>query len=582
VKGFNGNVNLAYTQGVHARSSDAINLNFRNNKFNLFTSAGYNLTGGFENLNINRYYKNPDLTTKSNFYQNTSSKRIGHIGSFKMGLDFYANEKTTLGLTFNGLVRTNSDKRTNESRIEDAAAALLGRVVADNLDELQFLNGGTNFNLRHDIDTLGKKITLDLDYVRYATQSNQSFINNIYLGNGQLDTSDILIGNLPTGINIYAIKSDYSMPFKKDGSFEAGIKTSFTQTDNKANYSNTINGVNIPNYDRSNHYKYNEVINAAYLNLNKTFKKLQLQAGLRVENTISMGNQLGNIVKPGSKYDTTYTELFPTFYAAYTVDSAGSHQLGFSYGRRIDRPFFQDLNPFLNPLDKFTIYSGNPYLKPSFSNAFELSYTYKTLFTWTLSYNLSQKEIAETVKIVDGIFYSQPANLGQSQFVSLNVNSSIPITKWWTSNIYSEVTHSSFQSPLYGQNLNSSGTLWYIQASNLFQFGKGWSGELTGIYNTDGTYAQFRVLGFGVVNLGVQKKIMKNKGTLKLAINDLFYTRFNAGIINNLNLSEGNYKGLHDTRNVTLSFAYNFGKQYENRGKHTVLGSDEERKRVKG
>lgn len=582
VRGYNGNVSLSYGQGVKPRTNNSVSLNFRNNKFNIFSMLNYTYNAGFEDLNINRFYKNPDLTTKSDFFQNTYSNRFNHSCMGKVGIDYYATEKTTIGMSLNGLANMRYDHRTNHSRSVDAAGGLLGRVEADNNDNIQFLNGGANLNLRQTLDTLGKKLTVDLDYVKYATLSDQAFLNKVFLGDGLLDTTELLVGDLPTGIDIYALKSDYSMPFWKDGSFEAGVKVSYTQTDNKAKYNDVVGAIITPNYDRSNHFKYNEMINAGYINFSKSIKRLQLQAGLRVENTISMANQLGNIVRPGSSYDTTYTEFFPTAYAAYTLDSAGRHQLGFSYGRRINRPYFQDLNPFLNPLDKFTIYSGNPYLKPTFSNTIDFSYTFNNLFTFTLSYNESLREISETVKIVDGIFYSQPANLGKSEYVSLNVNSNFPVTKWWNTSLYSEVTYFTFQSDLFAERLNSKGTFWYIQSNNSFQLGKGWSAELSGTFNTDIVYAQFLVGGFGVVNMGVQKKLLNNKLVLKLAINDLFYTRVNRGTINNLSFSEGNYKGLHDTRVATLTVAYNFGKQYENRGRHNVLGSDEERKRVKG
>ncbi len=186
-----------------------------------------------------------------------------------------------------------------------------------------------------------------------------------------------------------------------------------------------------PDYDKTNHFLYKETINAAYLNLNKDWSRLSLQVGVRLENTISNGHQLGNVTKPDSTFRRTYTNLFPTAYMLYKLDTLSKHQISFSYGRRIDRPFYQDLNPFISPLDKFSIYVGNPYLKPTFTNTFELSHIFKNKTTTTVSYNSTTDIIEETIDLANSIYISRPANIGKSSVLGLSITSSLKTAKWW-------------------------------------------------------------------------------------------------------------------------------------------------------
>lgn len=351
-------------------------------------------------------------------------------------------------------------------------------------------------------------------------------------------------------------------------------------TDNIADYSTTVNAITFPDYDKSNHFIYKENINAAYLNLNREGKRLSVQAGLRIENTISNGNQLGNVMKPDSTFRRDYTDLFPTLYLLYKLDSAATHQVGLNYGRRIDRPYYQDLNPFLSPLDKFTYYEGNPFLKPSYTNSLELSHTYKSKYTTTLSYSNSKDDVGETIEIVNGIYYSRPANIGRKIVKSISFNGNFDATGWLNINLYTEVTNIKTNSDFYTGRLNSSGTYVYVGPNARLTMGGGWEGELSGNYRSRLVSAQFVLESIWQANVAAQKKLFP-KTTLKLSVNDLFYTKINKGIINNLANTEANWINRGDSRNVVLSLSYRFGKAFSGQQKHEGSGADAEKNRVK-
>ena len=499
-RGFNANITSRFSQGKRSGHRQGMNFNYMENKIRVFGSVGYAQQNPVNDLFIFRKFKDSNGNTNSLFYQNSFIESKVKSTNARIGMDYYASDKTTIGFGVSGILRSSNPYSDVNSDVTDANSVLDSSIVANNRQRQKFKNGGINLNLRHELDSLGQKITFDADYLKYDASSEQIFKNYIYQPDNSLSSQDELRGSLPSNINIYAFKSDYTLPFKNGSTFESGYKVSYTQTDNIADYRDVINGEEIPNYNTSNHFKYDEIINAAYVNFNTNYKRFGIQTGLRVENTESRSHQLGNIEQAASKFKKNYTNLFPTIYIQYKLDSIGNNQLVVNYGRRINRPYFQDLNPFISPLDKFTFYSGNPFLDPSFANNYELSYRYKGMLSTTLSYGSSKDDINETIEINDGIYYSRPGNIGKSEFFSLNANLQLPFTRWWSANAYSEVTHTRFKSKLYTEDLNTSGTFWYFSMNNSFKFNKGWSAELSGTYQTDMVSSQFVLLSRSNIN----------------------------------------------------------------------------------
>lgn len=581
-RGFNANITSRFSQGKRSGHRQGMNFNYMENKIRVFGSVGYAQQNPVNDLFIFRKFKDSNGNTNSLFYQNSFIESKVKSTNARIGMDYYASDKTTIGFGVSGILRSSNPYSDVNSDVTDANSVLDSSIIANNRQRQKFKNGGINLNLRHELDSLGQKITFDADYLKYDTSSEQIFKNYIYQPDNSLSSQDELRGSLPSNINIYAFKSDYTLPFKNGSTFESGYKVSYTQTDNIADYRDVINGEEVPNYNTSNHFKYDEIINAAYVNFNTNYKRFGIQTGLRVENTESKSHQLGNIEQAASKFKKNYTNLFPTVYIQYKLDSIGNNQLVVNYGRRINRPYFQDLNPFISPLDKFTFYSGNPFLDPSFANNYELSYRYKGMLSTTLSYGSSKDDINETIEINDGIYYSRPGNIGKSEFFSLNANLQLPFTRWWSANAYSEVTHTRFKSKLYTEDLNTSGTFWYFSMNNSFKFNKGWSAELSGTYQTDMVSSQFVLLSRSNINIGVQKKLLQDKATIKLTANDIFYSNMNNGIIKSLQNTDANWTNKYDSRFIALTFTYSFGKSFAPKNQYNSNGAENEMNRVKG
>ena len=357
--GFNGSYSATYSQGVYARYSNSINMNYRKNKINLFGNYSYNNRTGFEDLSLTRTFRNANTKeVETIFEQNSFMKNFGENHNIKAGLDFYADKKTTIGLVLSGFINPGKNDGINTTLLKNKTGGIDSILYATNSAKNLSTNFGANVNFRHVFDSTKKEITADFDYRVYDQSTNQFFTNN-YL-NADLTkkrSSSELMGDLPAKINIYSAKIDYTMPLKQGAKFEAGLKSSYVNTDNNARYANNTGAGFAIDYGKTNHFVYKENINAAYLNFNKQFKKLGVQAGLRVENTIANGHQLGNAQRTDSTFKRNYTDIFPTVYLSYQANKNNNFNLNF--GRRIDRPAYQDLNPFYYFLDEYTYKVGN-------------------------------------------------------------------------------------------------------------------------------------------------------------------------------------------------------------------------------
>lgn len=580
IAGFNGGINLSLNQGKLSRSNNSFNFNYRKDKINVFGNLSYNLNNSFTDLDLNRKYKNDDGSAKSYFNQNSYFRRHGNTFNLKTGLDYYASDRTTWGVVLTGMNRISKQVNNNTSNLSNASMQLDSVIRAENIDQIKYQNAGVNLNYRHKFKQAGRELTFDADYLLYRNQTDQTYYNFSYLPNGALKYQDILTGNLPSNIDIYTAKADYSHPLENKWKLDAGVKTAYTKTDNIADYFNTANGKTNADYEKSNHFLYEENINAVYLNMSREGKRFSLQAGLRYENTVSNGHQLGNLIKPDSSFKRTYNSLFPTLYFSYKLDTTGNNQLGLNYGRRIDRPYYQDLNPFFSPLDKFTYYVGNPFLKPSFTQSIELSHTYKSKITTTFGYSWVRDEVNETIEILNGTYYSRPANVGKTRVANVSVNAEIDLTKWVKLNAYVEYAKIVSKTDFYTGFLVTNGS--YLRANPNLQFkiSPTWNAELNMRYQSKLSNVQFLLGEVHEFGAAVQKKLSA-KSTLKLTANDIFRTRIYNGIINNLANTEANWVNRQDSRSVVVSYSYRFGKAFSSPAKHESSGADAEKNRVK-
>jgi iron complex outermembrane receptor protein len=582
-KGFNGNVTLTHTQGEYPKPSGSVNLNYRNGKTNFFVNAGYSHWEGFQNLDITRKYLDtvPANTVNSIFSQHTNIHFVNPELNVKFGMDYYATSKTTIGFVLSGFRNEEHQRTASTIMLEDPNYIVDSIVYSPSTNNTTWKNGSVNLNYRHQFDSAGRELTADLDYVKYSSVSNQHFDNITYAPDWTEKGENILTGNLPSDINIYTFKTDYTRPLTNNLKLETGVKISYVNTDNTAGYFNLIN--NKPQVDttKTNRFLYRENINAAYINMNKQYKKWSLMAGLRFENTQYSGHQLGNalsVINRDSSFTRSYTDLFPTLYISYQPNE--KNQFSLNYGRRIDRPAYQDLNPFLFFLDQYTYQAGNPYLQPQFTHNVELAHTYRNFLTTTLNYSYTENFFTETFEQSGHATILRNGNIGSRQNAGISVSAQVPVVKWWMAILYSNVNYNKFSGLLYGETINVEATTLLLNINNQFTFPKGWAGELSGFYRTKGVEGQIIVDPLGQASAAVSKKLLKDKASLKLSVRDLFYTNKVRGYIN-FQQTDATFYNVRDSRQVSLSFTYRFGKPLKTVSGKRNNGSGDEQSRVK-
>ena len=582
-KGFNGSVAAAYGQGIYPKTNNSLILNYRVGKVNIFSTLSANYRKNINNLDIHRTYGNADKSVRAIFEQKAITKRSNSDYNAKVGMDFYATKKTTLGIVLTGYTTPGKETGSSTSYLKSPFGVVDSIVTADRIENSTWKNGAVNLNLRHSYDSTGKEISADLDFLQYKSGRNQNFVNGTYNPDFTNKYSDRLIGELPSNIKIYSAKIDYTQPITKALKMEAGAKFSFVKTDNAADYFNMINQSKTADYTKTNHFKYQENVNAVYVNFNKTVKKWGFQLGLRAENTNYEGLQFGNPTKRDSSFKRSYTNVFPTSYVSYNAND--KNQYSVSFGRRINRPDYEDLNPFLFFIDKYTYEEGNPFLKPMYSNVFELSHTYRQFLTTTFNYSHTTDLFNETFRQ-----NNQPndsistivsrGNYGIVNNISLSSNAEVKIAKWYTAMIYAEGRYQEFKGDLNGENLNIKSANITVNLNNQFSFKRGWSGEVSGFYRSKGSEGQITIHNLMQADAAAKKDILKSKGSLRLSIRDIFGPMKVDGNIN-FNNTKVNFTQKRDSRVVTLGFNYRFGKPIKGLKNRKSGGTGEEQNRVK-
>ncbi len=579
-RGFNAIVSADYAQGFYGRSSENINLNYRINKVNLFANLSYDEQHSFRRLEIDRDYFDAAGDQTSSLKDISYFRPTSHNTNIKAGMDFYASPKTTWGIVYTGNISPDHDNSPVYSLLYGQNGELDSTINTQNTSKNKFNSNGINVNYTHKFDSTGRELTFDLDYIRDVSNSNQLFVNNTLLPDGAFTNPQTLTDNLPSYINIYSAKVDYTHPLKGKAKIDAGIKSSYVNTDNAANYYNIVNGISTIDYNNTNRFLYKENINAAYLNFNKNFGRFTVQAGLRVENTNGDGHQLGNALKADSSFANHYTDLFPTAYFSYNLDTAGHNVMVASYGRRIGRPNYGSLNPFTFFVDEFTYFSGNPFLKPQFTDNYKLAYSFRSLFTVAAAYNYTTNVQGETIHRDGDIFISTQGNIGQQKTVDFSVTTNFQPAKWWTVNLYAEVYNNTYKGAFYTGYLNQSKVTFAGNGNNQFTISPTWSAELSGFFDSGGTYGQFVTLPKGMLNAALQKKILNNKGSLKLTMQDILHTFSPSGTITNIANATATFHNTVDTQVATLAFTYSFGNSNNTPRKRETGGADSEQSRA--
>jgi iron complex outermembrane recepter protein len=570
-RGFNGSASTSYGQGGYPKSNNSLTLNYRTGAVNMFLTYSMNANQYFMDMYALRtYYKADGVSISAKLEQPYFTKGLGKSHTVKTGIDYFVDKKTTLGLAFTGMLldRDNDGKSTavwmNESGVKDSS------IFTNSSSATSLKQAGVNLNARRVISAT-QELTADVDLIGYNISTDQYFENRLALPGSIPEASS---GEIPSTLRILSAKADYSQRF---GAllWEAGWKTSRVSTDNPAKYSYRLPDSSWQeDLGKSNQFLYTENIHALYTNVNTKAGRWNLQAGLRYEYTNYKANQLGNAIAKDSSFSRNYGSLFPTAFITYEADSVNNFT--FRLGRRIDRPAFQKLNPFLFIINKYTFQQGNPFFRPQYTWNVEVSHIFRQTISTTLSYNFikdyfSQVFIADTA--TGQIVYTE-GNVGKMQNIGLSMSAQLSPASWWSMSAQATLNHKIIEGVLW-RPYKATITQLNLSMNNQFRFKKGWGAELSGFYITKNQNDLQEVLEpTGQLSMGISKQVWKNKGTIRFTVRDLFYTQAMAGFTY-FEATTEYFKLVRDTRVTTIGFTYRFGKAMKAQARRNGAAGDE-------
>ncbi|MBL7751197.1 MAG: TonB-dependent receptor [Chitinophagaceae bacterium] len=581
--GTNGSMNAGYNIGTFPKYNGGVNLNHRDKGINIFGSYNYNW-----NKNTNQFLLYREQLDTLFDQRNTMFGRNRSHG-FKAGADLFLNKKSTIGVLINGNISQNEMKTDSKTPISYIPTGVVDRILTAN-NESENKRNNVNFNLNYRyVDTAGRELNMDADYGLFRIKSDQVQPNVYYDPSMNNQLSEAIYNFIsPTDIDIYTFKADYEQPYK-GGKLGVGLKTSVVSTSNNFARFNVIGNSKDLDVDRSNHFDYTENINALYVNYNKSFKGFAIQAGLRMENTNNKGESYAlfsnGSINEGSgttPLDRNYTNLFPS--ASVTFNKNPMKQWSFTYSRRIDRPAYQDLNPFEFKLDEYTFQKGNTDLLPQYTNSFGITHVYKYKLTATLNYSHVADMFTQLVDTTENSkTFITKENLANQDIVSLNL--SYPyMYKSFMAFMNLNTFYSMYQADFGGGSrkidLDVFSFTFYMQNTIRFGKKKAWTGELSGWYAApsiwQGTFKSRRIYS---IDAGMQKNILKGKGNLKASVSDIFRTlRWNgtSNFAGQLTVASGNF----ESRQFKINFTYRFGNNQVKAARQRNTGVDDESKRV--
>ena len=572
--GTNGSITVGAAKGKFWRDNSSLNLNHKEGNLNVFGTFSRGDNKRLRDIAIDRTTR--DSTGRPTYFkQFTAMQSTNHYNNYRIGADYDVTSKNTIGFVVSGYSNTEKDNNDGKTTIGAQPNVVDTSLNTTSVIDQSYKNFALNLNDRLKIDTSGQELSIDLDYSKFKNNSNARYDTYYFLANGQSAKDPQLLRNqTPSNITIYTGKVDYTKPLTKTIKLEAGAKFSSVKTDNDLQAQIDEGNGYINDTTRTNRFIYTEKITAGYLNLNKQFKKTSVQLGLRSEYTQSNGDLMGQ-----SAVKRSYLNFFPSVFINQTLND--KNEISFSYSRRIDRPGYDDLNPFVYYLDPYTFSQGNAFLRPQYTNNFEFNYTYNKSVNVSLGYSRTTDVIAELVLTQGQKTFETHQNLQIQDSYNINITTPYTITKWWTGNVNLNGFYLGFKSNGVNNqgNLNNGQAAFQAKTTQTLTFGS-YRFEIMGDYQSALTYSIFKIKPRYGVDAGVSHSFADKKANIKLALDDIFYLRRNnvsSQVLNN----DFQVRQKGDSRVGRITFTYNFGNSKIKSREHRS-GADDEKGRVKG
>ncbi len=572
--GWNGSFSLMAGYARGEQNSANVNVNYRNNKLSLFANYSF-----LRNVKVQLFENYRNVLENGNQLENfTTSDRnaLQHNHSFRFGLDYELSDKTVVGFMTAGYDNEWSMDAANLNTVlTNGMVDSMIEIANDEINHWQHLMGNVNVNHTFADDS---KLNVDFDYLYYQNENPNGYINDYIGSNNSFLFQQEVRASKETPINILVGKIDYSKSFGNNLKVEVGAKSTMS------NFENNILVEELesdswkadPNFTAD--FDLQEDIAAVYTAIDyKIDDKTDFKAGLRYEYTES------NLSTPEDPniIDRKYGNFFPSVFLSRTINDNNS--INFSYSRRINRPTFRDMAPFIIFMDPTTFYSGNPAIQPSISNAVKVAYRLKSSMI-SLEYTHEDDAIAKHQNRFDPETNMQiwfTSNLDYRKTATLMFAVPVYVNDWWSMQnnvmgIWQEVgaEYNGEQLELAQKNLR-------FNSAQQFKLPKDFGLEVSGFYQTASLFGTAKIAATGMLNLGIRKQLPNNNGVLSFNVNDILNS-FEWRVEQDLSELgiQTEFLGDFSQTQFRLSYSRNFGNKKLKGSRKRGTGSDAERRRV--
>lgn len=583
-RGFNGLASVS--GGIPGIFGSSANLNLRQNKINFFLNGSYNTSGGIAKGSSYRITKENDIV-KDYFDQQYSNERDREFKSIKGGVDYFVDNRNTITLQQGFTQGKFSTIQDQNQKYLDASEVLLRTGKRYSNDAFQFRRNSSQLNFTHKFPGADHQLDAALT-VNYGGMKSLSDIENNYFDPSGNDIGEAQIVN-NDGSNHgtqWTAQVDYSNPINENKKIESGLRSYIND------YASVFNSYNVDRGDKiklplSNNYEYQEQIHAAYFTFTNRIKSFGYQLGLRGEYSKFNGRLIDSAQSFGYQYPssikTIWDALFPSIFLSEKISDQDEIQL--NYSRRVKRPSFWELNPFIDINDPQNIQQGNPALRPEFRNSFELNYskTYGANNNFLVS-GYYHNTLGDITRYSDTITASQYEKLQNSgvdpnailnTFINANSTNTAglemilkqKVLKGWDIAPSFSIAYRKVNAEVGDMSLNNSGAIWRAKMQSTYKmspaneksFFSNFSVQVNAQYQSPRVIPQGRELEDYSMDLALKKDIFKdNKGSIVFAINDVFDTRRRGTIYDTPTFYQESYSRWR-TRSFKLTFSYRFG-----------------------
>ena len=549
------NFGFTYTQAVHANADANAGLNWRKRKW-----SGYvKLTGRkWQQHTDGSLWRQVNYAGITHVFSNTTIDEDASANlNFLTGIDYAINKKHSIGFLAAGNFY-NSRLYTPGNTLVTTPAQADSSLETINDSRQRTQRGNYNLNYRY-ADTTGREFSIDADYGRYHNKNNGAVNMDFYGSSGPAYANKFTGQQVITAIDVISLKSDLTVPIKKlHARLEAGLKWNYTHTANDLVANKLNNNLLVADTGRTNRFRYSENITAAYASFNREFKKWEWQLGLRAEQSVIKGHSIDLLGKAADYPDSSYLSLFPAFFIRYGMNENNSLRLAGS--RRINRPSYQDLNPFEYIYDNYSKERGNAYLLPEFTNNIEWSYNHKGVLNLAMGYSNTSHAVKNVSWQDSLVTYTSVFNIGREERWYLDAGWSVSPAKWWDIYISCTPHYKHFRGQLPEGLLDNSawGMNWYWNQA--FTLPAGWKIQLSSWGNTGTREGMARNHWLGSWDAGISKQFLKGKGSLRLAVTDIFNTQQWRQEIS-FGKIQSNYRRKWESRTVRLQVSLSLGNR---------------------